>query len=194
MNPTHKITELLKAWSNGDTQALDRLIPLVDAQLKRIARKYMRREDRDHILQPTALVNEALIKLIRENLNFENRKHFYFFVARRMRQVLIDYARQDAHVEHLDADATDLPVERSKELLMLDDALKKLAELDDRKAKIIECRFFIGLTVAETAEVLEVGTATVERDWNFSRRWLRQQMTGKVENLTVVQHKEADNR
>jgi RNA polymerase sigma-70 factor, ECF subfamily len=180
LNPTHKITELLKAWSNGDVQALDRLIPLVDRELKRIARKYMRRENREHILQPTALVNEALIKLIRENLNFENRKHFYFFVAKRMRQVLIDYARREAHIQHLDANETDLPVERSKELLMLDDALNKLAELDERKAKIIECRFFIGLTVVETAEVLEVGTATVERDWNFSRSWLRQQMTGET--------------
>jgi len=177
LNSSHKITELLKAWGNGDTQALNRLMPLVDRELKKIARKYMRREDREHILQPTALVNEALIKLIRENLSYENRRHFYFLVAKRMRQVLIDYARRETNIEHLDVDEAVLPVERSKELLMLDEALEKLAELDERKAKIIECRFFIGLTVAETAELLGVGTATVERDWSFSRSWLKQQMT-----------------
>ncbi len=182
MNPTHKITELLKAWSKGDAQALDRVMPLVDRELKIIARKYMRGENREHILQPTALVNEALIKLIRENLSYENRKHFYFLVARRMRQVLIEYARRAQHIEYTDVDEVVLPVERSKELLMLDEALQKLAQFDERKAKIVECRFFIGLTVAETAELLGVGNSTVERDWSFSRSWLKQQMTGEVEN------------
>lgn len=173
----HKITELLKAWSNGDAQALNELVPLVDRELKKIARKYMRRERPEHMLQPTALVHEALIKLVRENINCENRKHFYFLVAKRMRQVLIDYARRTPHVEYIDVEEAGLPVERSKELLMLDHALNKLEEIDERKAKIVECRFFIGLTVEETAELLGVGTATVDRDWSFSRRWLKQQMS-----------------
>jgi RNA polymerase sigma factor (TIGR02999 family) len=182
LNSTHKITELLKAWSDGDTQALDTLMPLVDRELKRIARKYMRRENRGHILQPTALVNEALIKLVRENVSYENRRHFYLLVAKRMRQVLIDYARRGKNIEHVEVDEAVLAVERSKELLMLDAALQKLAEFDERKARIIECRFFLGLTVAETAEVLQVGKATVERDWSFSRAWLKQQITGEGEN------------
>jgi RNA polymerase sigma factor (TIGR02999 family) len=167
----------LKGWSNGDAQALDELLPLVDRELKKIARNYMRRERREHILQPTALVHEALIKIVRENLNYENRKHFYFLVARRMRQVLIDYARRTPHVEYIDVDEAELPSQRSKELLMLDHALSKLEEIDERKAKVVECRFFIGLTVEETAELLGVGKATVDRDWSFSRRWLRQQMS-----------------
>lgn len=177
MNSTHKITELLKAWSSGDRRALDELMPLVDKELKKVARRYMRGENRGHILQPTALVNEALIKIIRENLNYENRKHFYFLVAKRMRQVLIDYARRSRHVEFVEVNEESAAVERSNELLMLDRALSKLGELDERKAKIVECRYFIGLTVEETAELLGVAKATVERDWSFSRSWLKQQMT-----------------
>ena len=180
-DPTHKITELLKAWSNGDREALDKLLILVDRELKKIARRYMRRENPAHILQPTALVNEALIKLVRENLSYENRKHFYFMVTKRMRQVLIDYARRTPSVEYIEVDEAMLSVQRSKELLMLDQALKKLAEFDERKAKIVECRFFVGLSVAETAELLGVGKATVERDWSFSRSWLKQEMSEKSE-------------
>ena len=177
MNSTHKITELLKAWSNGDAQALDRLLPLVDRELKKFARRYMRSERPEHLLQPTALVNEALIKVIRENVGYENRKHFYLLVAKRMRQVLIDYAKRNPRVEYVEVDETMRPGERSKELLMLDAALIKLAEFDERKARIVECRFFIGLTASETAELLGIGTATVERDWSFSRSWLKRQMS-----------------
>jgi RNA polymerase sigma factor (TIGR02999 family) len=175
-DPTHKITELLKAWSNGDTEALDRLLRLVERELRKIARRYLARENPAHILQPTALVNEALIKLIRENLTYENRKHFYFMVMKRMRQVLIDYARKTPRVEYVEVDPEMLSVDKAKELLMLDEALKKLAEFDERKAKVVECRFFIGLSVAETAKLLEIGTATVERDWTFSCAWLNEQI------------------
>ncbi|HKY44084.1 MAG TPA: ECF-type sigma factor [Pyrinomonadaceae bacterium] len=178
-NSTHQITELLEAWSNGDMEALDRLIPLVDRELKKIARRYMRRENPEHILQPTALVNEALIKLIRDNLNYENRKHFYFFVAKRMRQVLIDYANRTPRVEYVDVDEAAVAIEKSEEMLRLEQALNRLSEFDERKAQIVECRFFIGLTVAETAELLGVGESTVERDWKFTRSWLLQQITGK---------------
>lgn len=175
----HEITELLKAWSNGDTQAMDRLMPLVDQELKQIARNYMRDERSEHILQPTALVHEALIKLIRENISYENRGQFYGFIAKRMRQVLVDYARRAPHVEYVDVDEAVISHERSEELLTLDAALNKLAEFDERKAKIVECRFFIGLSIPEIAELLGVGHATVERDWEFTRSWLKHQMTGE---------------
>lgn len=173
----HEITDLLKAWSNGDTQALDRLMPLVDKELKKIAQKYMRQERPGHILQTTALVHEALIRLIRENISWENRKQFYGFVARRMRQVLVDYARRmKANNVEL---AESIPDERTpEEVLLLDEALTKLARMDERKATIVECRFFIGLTLAETAELLGIGQSTVERDWTFARDWLRNEMTG----------------
>jgi len=181
-NPTHQITELLRSWSSGDKDALDKLLRLVDRELKKRARKFMKRENPQHVLQPTALVNEALIKLIRENLTYENRKHFYFMVAKRMRQVLIDYARQTPRREHLEFNEDAVPVERSREMLLLDEALKELAEFDERKATIVECRFFIGLSMAEIAELLGVGKATVERDWSFSRSWLKEQMSPESES------------
>jgi RNA polymerase sigma factor (TIGR02999 family) len=166
----NEITKLLKAWNNGDKGALDKLIPLVVQELKKIAHKYMSAERPGNILQTTALVNEALIKLLPEKISFENRKHFYGLVARRMRQVL---------VEQLDDDmAKDLSTERSRELLMLDAALEKLAKEDEQKAMIVECHFFIGLTIAEVAELLGLSKTKVERDWNFTRSWLKREMTG----------------
>jgi len=174
----HEITDLLKAWSKGDTHALDRLMPLVDKELKKIARKYMRQERSDHILQTTALVHEALIRLIRENISWENRKQFYGFVAKRMRQVLVDYARR-TQAKHVDLDESIPDEKRPREVLLLDEALTKLAGIDERKATIVECRFFIGLTLAETAELLGIGQSTVERDWRFARDWLKNEMTGK---------------
>lgn len=173
----HEITELLQVWSNGDTQALDKLMPLVDKELKKIARNYMRNERPGHILQTTALVNEALIKLIRENISWENRKQFYALVAKRMRQALVDYARRRPKAEYIDVDDAVIPDEKSKELLMLDEALTRLARIDERKATIVECRYFIGLTLAEVAELLGVAKSTVEREWRFARSWLKRQMT-----------------
>ena len=181
----HEITELLKAWNNGDKEALDRLMPLVVEELKKIAHKYMSGERPGNILQTTALVNEALIKLIPEKITFENRKHFYRLVAKRMRQVLVDYARKQSAakrgkwaVEQLDdRNAKDLLSERSNELLMLDEALTKLAQTDERKSAIVECHFFIGLTIAEVAELLGLSKKTVERDWNFTRAWLKREMS-----------------
>jgi RNA polymerase sigma-70 factor, ECF subfamily len=181
----HEITELLKAWNNGDKQALNKLMPLVVEELKKIAHKYMRSERPGDILQTTALVNEALIKLIPEKLSFENRKQFYGLVAYRMRRILVDYARKQSAakrgkwtIEQFDdRDAKDLSSEMSWELLMLDKALTKLAKTDKRKATIVECHFFIGLTIAEIAELLGLSKATVERDWNFTRAWLKREMT-----------------
>jgi RNA polymerase sigma-70 factor (ECF subfamily) len=183
----NEITELLKAWKSGDEQALDRLMPLVVQELKKIAHKYMGAERPGNILQTTALVNEALIKLIPEKIAFEDRKQFYGLVAKRMRQVLIDDAKKQSAakrgnraVEQLDdCKAKDLSSERSQELLMLDAALTKLAQTDKLKATIVECHFFIGLTIAEVAELLGMSKTTVERDWNFTRAWLKREMTGE---------------
>jgi len=178
-----EITELLKAWSDGDIQALNRLVPLVDHELRKIAHNYMRNERPGHILQTTALVNEALMKLIGENISWENRKQFYALVARRMRQILVDYARKDRRVEFTDVAEVVVSDEKPKELLMLDEALTKLAEIDERKATIVECRYFIGLTLVQMAELLGVAQSTVERDWRFARSWLKREMTGEPVNL-----------
>jgi len=177
-----EITELLQAWNKGDKQAMNKLMPLVDYDVKRIAHNYMRNERTDHILQTTALVNEALIKLIRENISWQNRQQFYGFIARRMKQVLIDYARRTPRVEYIDIDDAVISDQRPRDILRLDKALEELAELDERKARIVECRFFIGLTTAEIAEVLGVGKSTVDRDWDFTRSWLKQQMTEQSED------------
>jgi RNA polymerase sigma factor (TIGR02999 family) len=171
-----EITELLQAWNKGDKGAMDELMPLVEHDVKRIARNYMRNERAGHILQTTALVNEALMKLIRENINWENRKQFYGFIAKRMRQVLVDYARRTPRAEQIDVDDVVISDEKPREILKLDEALKALAELDERKATIVEYRFFIGLTIAEIAELLGVNKSTVQRDWEFTRSWLKQQM------------------
>jgi len=173
----HEITELLKAWSSGDTQALEKLVPLVDDELRKIAHNYMRNERSGHILQTTALVNEALIKLIRENISWENRKQFYALVAKRMRQVLVDYARRTERAGYVDLDDAVIPDETPKEVLMLDQALTKLASIDQRKETIVECRYFIGLKLEEIAELLGIGQSTVERDWRFARSWLKREMT-----------------
>lgn len=181
----HEITELLNDWNKGDKEALDKLMPLVVQELKKIAHKYMRAERPGNILQTTALVNEALMKLIPEKISFENRKQFYGLVAKRMRQVLVDYAKKQSAlkrgkwaVEQLDDRITkDLSSERSRELLMLDEALIRLAKNDERQATIVECRYFIGLTIPEVAKLLGVSTKTVERDWEFARSWLKREMT-----------------
>jgi RNA polymerase sigma factor (TIGR02999 family) len=171
-----EITQLLKAWSNGDNEALEKLLPLVDHELRKIARGYMRNERPNHILQTTALVNEALMKLIRESISWDNRKQFYALIAKRMRQVLIDYARRANRAEHIDLDDADAAQERSQTLIMLDEALTKLAQTDQRMATIVESRFFIGLTNTEIAELLGISRATVERDWRFACSWLKTEM------------------
>jgi RNA polymerase sigma factor (TIGR02999 family) len=181
-----EITEQLQAWNNGDEQALDRLIPLVDNELKKIARNYLRNERAGHILQTTALVHEALMKMIRENISYTNRNQFYRFIAKRMRQVLVDYAKKETaakrgkrpeRVELQEADAQ--TSEKSTEIMLLEAALTKLAKIDERMARIVECRFFIGLTFKEIADFLGVSHATVERDWDFIRSWLRNEMTAE---------------
>jgi len=185
MNGTHEITELLQAWGKGDSHALSKLIPLVDDELKKIARAKMTKERSGHILQSAALINEALMRLIAtEPIDWKSRTQFYGLVAKRMRQVLVDYARKQKaskrgnRAEHVDInEAVFLSSETSEELIMLDEALTKLAKKDELKAKIIEYCYFGGFTQKEVAEILGISIATVEREWRFARSWLKREMT-----------------
>jgi RNA polymerase sigma factor (TIGR02999 family) len=185
MTRTHEITDLLQAWSNGDEEALAKLLPLIDHELKRIAHAYMQRERPGHTLQTTALVNEALIRLIgEEKISWNSRTHFYSLAARRMRQVLIEHAREQmtakrgARAEHVAiSDADLLSPALSEELLALDEALTRLNKIDERKAKIVEYRYFAGFTMDEIAEILGIALPTVEREWRFARSWLRREMS-----------------
>lgn len=178
------MTGLLLAWGQGDSAALDRLIPLVHEELRRIARRCMGRERPGHSLQPTALVNEAYIRLIdAQRVRWQDRAHFFAMSARLMRRVLVDVARAKSYqkrgggaqrvtfVEELLADS-----EPTHDLIALDDALKALAQEDVRKSQVVEMRFFGGLTVEETAEALGVSRDTVIRDWQFSKTWLLREM------------------
>ena len=186
-NSMDEITKLLKAWRNGDKEAEDKLMSQIVPELKKIAHGYMRAERPGNILQTTALVNEALIRLIPEKMSFEDRKQFYRVVANRMRRVLVDYARQQSAtkrgkrtVDQLDDRmAKDLRTERSKELLMLDAALTKLAKEDAQGAAIVECHFFIGLSIAQVAELLGYSKTAVERDWKRIRLQLKREISGE---------------
>jgi RNA polymerase sigma-70 factor, ECF subfamily len=184
MPKTHEITALLQAWSNGDSEALAKLIPLVDDELKKIARAYIRKERPGHILQTTALMDEALIKLIEANkVSWNDRKHFYSLAAKRMRQVLIDYARRQLtekrgnRPDHVDIpDSLQLALEAPEQLIMLHDALTKLASIDERKASVVEHRYFGGFTLEEVAKILGVSPATVDREWRLARAWLKREI------------------
>lgn len=183
MDLDHKVTDLLKAWSEGDSEALEELIPLVDHELKKIAHAYMLRERPGHTLQTTALVNEALIRLLGgKRVDWHSRKHFFALVARRMRQTLIDYARQRSaskrpkFAEQIDFDNVIIPTEMSEELLALEVALTKLAEVDQLKVEIFECRYYGGYTFKEVAELLDLSESKVEREWKFIRSWLKKEL------------------
>jgi len=179
----NEITELLVASRDGDAQALNRLLPLVYDELRRLAAHYLRRERSDHTLQPTALVHEAYLRLIDQNVSWQNRAHFFGVAAQMMRRILVDYARSRLAAKRgsggikvsLD-DALNLTDERAGDLVALDDALERLAEFDPQKSKIVELRFFGGLSVDEAAEVLGIGTATVTRQWKMAKAWLYQQV------------------
>jgi RNA polymerase sigma-70 factor (ECF subfamily) len=181
----HEITKLLRDWSGGDSTALDRLIPLVYDELHRLAHKHMRRERAGHLLQTSALINEAYLRLMEQpELNLENRVHFFGIAARLMRQILVDEARKRNSVKRGgDAiqvsltEATNVVQEQAANVVALDDALKILEGIDGRQSEIVELRFFAGLSVEETAKVLSVSPATVMRDWTFARAWLRNEMS-----------------
>ncbi len=183
----HEITKLLKDWSGGDATALDKLIPLVYDELHRLAHQHMRRERAGHLLQTSALINEAYLRLADQSeVTFENRAHFFGIAARLMRQILVDEARQRNSAKrgggaiHISlADATGVAQEQAANVVALDDALKRLERIDARQGEIVELRFFGGLSIDETAEALKVSPGTVMRDWTFARAWLRTQMSGK---------------
>jgi RNA polymerase sigma-70 factor (ECF subfamily) len=183
--PRGQVTELLQSWSQGDESAVERLVPLVYEDLRRRAAAALRPERPGHTLTPTALVNEAYLRLVDQRLpQFESRKHFFAVAARVMRQVLVDHARarkatkRNAGREALPLDesmsATD---ERAGDLLALDNALSALAELDSGKARLVELRYFGGLTIEETAEMLGTSPATVKREWALARAWLHREIS-----------------
>jgi RNA polymerase sigma factor (TIGR02999 family) len=187
-----EVTQLLKDWSSGDPEALDRLIPIVYAELRAIAARYLRRERRDHTLQPTALVNEAYLRLIdQKQVQWQNRAHFIGVAAQMMRRILVDHAKSHNRAKRgggaqrvsLD-EAMAVSDERATDLLELDSALTALATFDDRKSRVVEMRYFGGLTVEETAEVLKVSEMTVAREWKLAKAWLYTHIEDNAEHAS----------
>jgi RNA polymerase sigma factor (TIGR02999 family) len=188
----YEVTQLLQSWSEGNQEALDKLVPLVHAELHRLARHYMSNERPGHTLQTTELVNEAYVRLIDwKNVRWQNRAHFFGVAAQIMRRILVDFARSRASAKKGGgtqyvslSEAMTISPERGEDLIALDDALESLAELDARKSRIVELRFFGGLSVEETAEVLKISARTVMRDWGLAQAWLYRELSG-------VQHDDA---
>lgn len=181
-----EITRMLQEWSSGKQEALDALLPLVYAELHRQASRYLRRERAGHTLQTTALIHEVYLKLIdQREVNWQNRAHFFGIAAQLMRRILVDYAKTKHRAkrggigENLPLDETVLAVskERSVDLVALDEALTRLAKFDKQQARIVELRYFSGLTIEETAEALRISPATVKNDWRTAKAWLHQEIT-----------------
>jgi RNA polymerase sigma-70 factor, ECF subfamily len=186
----HQITELLAEWSGGNQAALDELYPLVYDELHRLARRYMSRERKGHTLQTTALINEAYVRLVdQRNVQWANRSHFFAISAQIMRRILIDHARRHAYAKRgggaqqvsLDESAV-IALDNLSEILRLDEALQSLAELDPRRSRVVELRYFGGLNNEEIAGVLNISENTVIRDWNMARAWLYHQLAGGTKN------------
>lgn len=185
MQPPEGVSQLLVDWSNGDQKALDKLMPLVYSELRKLAGNYLRRERQGHTLQPTALVNEAYLKLIdQRNAKWQNRAQFYGVAAQLMRRILVDHARARQAEKRGGSDQQRLSITSAErlvkqpevDLLALHEALEELAMLDPQQERIVELRFFGGLSIEETAEVIGIGHATVERDWKMARAWLRRKL------------------
>ncbi|MGH9801738.1 MAG: sigma-70 family RNA polymerase sigma factor [Blastocatellia bacterium] len=184
-NPSQQnVTQLLVAWNNGDEAARDELLPLVYQELHRLAGRYLGRERTGHTLQATALVHEAYLRLVnQQEVNWQNRAHFFGVSAQIMRRILVDHARSrqmakrggDARQVDLE-EALMVSDERAADVVALDDALKALAEFDERKCRMVELRFFGGLSIEETAEVLGVSPGTVMRDWTLAKAWLQREI------------------
>jgi len=182
---THEVTRLLKAWTTGDEQALEKLTPLVYEELHRRAHHYMAGQRDGHILQTTALVNEVYVRLVDcEQMNWQDRAHFLAMSARLMRRILVDFARSRGYQKRgggaLDMSLDEAPSvgsEPDPNLMALDDALQALATIDERESKVVELRFFGGLSVEETAEVLKVSVETVMRDWRLAKIWLLRELS-----------------
>jgi RNA polymerase sigma factor (TIGR02999 family) len=183
--PSHEVTQFLVDWGNGDQSALNKLIPLVYDELRRMAHHYMARENPDHTLQTTALVNDAYLRLIDQNrTNWQNRAQFFGIAAQLMRRILVDHARSHAYAKRgggttqvpLDEGAV-LSPQRAADVLALDEALNQLTTIDPRKCRIVELRYFGGFTVEETASLLQVSDVTVMRDWSLAKAWLRREIS-----------------
>jgi RNA polymerase sigma factor (TIGR02999 family) len=186
---THDVTRLLKAWSGGDQAALEDLMPVVYTEIRRLARSYLRRERPDHTLQATALVHEAYMRLVdQRSVEWQNRAHFFGIAAQIMRRILVDHARAQKTEKRgsgqspivLD-EALEVATDRGLDFVALDDALKTLADLDKKQARIVELRYFGGLSIEETAEVMQISPATVKREWAGARTWLRRELDRRPE-------------
>ena len=186
MLPQHQVTQLLQKWNEGDENALAELVPLVHDELHRLAHQHMRRERAGHVLQTSALINEAYLRLVDQpQINWQSRAHFFGIAARMMRRILVDDARKrnaskrgGSFIQVPLENAENLAQEQAANVAALDDALQRLEKLDERQGKIVELRFFGGLSIEETAEVLAVSQGTIIRDWSFARAWLRNEMSG----------------
>ncbi len=184
MSPSSEVTHLLDEWSRGDRKALDALMPLVHAELHQLARRYVARERPGHSLQATALVNEVYLRLVGERaMQWQSRAHFIGVAAHLMRFILVDHCRRKNYQKRGGGaarvtfdESLPLALDRGEELVALDDALQKLAAQDERKSRIVELRYFGGLSVEETAEALSVSVATVMRDWRLARAWLQREL------------------
>ena len=186
MSEPHEITRMLREWSNGNRQVLDELMPLVYEELHKQATRFLRRERPNHTLQTTALIHEAYIKLIdQRDINFNSRVHFYAVAANIMRRILVDHARAknrdkrggNAETLQFDEDATVIQSGQSVDLIALDEALSRLAEYDAQQARIVELRYFGGLTLEETAETMRLSRTTVATDWAMAKAWLHRELT-----------------
>src|SRR6266550_2595549 len=184
---TNDVTQLLIKWSNGDKAALDKLMPPIQEELRRLAHHYMGRERPGHTLQTTAFVNEAYLRLVNsKDVHWQNRTHFFAIAAELMRTILVDHARSHAYAKRggglrkieLD-EAMIVSQERAVEVLALDEVLKELADIDPQQSRIVELRFFGGLTIEETAEVLGLSPATIKREWSTAKAWLYHELAKK---------------
>src|SRR5215203_4833074 len=181
------ITQLLERWSQGDEEALDQLMPLVYDELHRLARAYLRRERHEHTLQPTALVNEAYLKLVRQrNMPWQNRAQFFGIAAQLMRRILVDHARAN-YAEKRGGHRVNVSLKNiyavntqdEADVLAVHEVLNRLAEIDPDQSRIVELRFFGGLTIEETSEVMRISHSTVEREWRTAKAWLKRELTKK---------------
>lgn len=190
--PAPDVTQLLAQWSSGDQAALEKLLPLVYGELRRLASAYLRRERSNHTLQSTALVHEAFMRMVhQQDVQWKNRAHFFAIAAQMIRRILVDYARSQ-HAEKRGSGAVKLALDEAMavpqspatdvDLLGLNDALDRLAEMDERQSRIVELRFFAGLSIEETAEVMSLSPASIKREWSTARAWLFREMTRSAPN------------
>ena len=187
---SQNVTQLLIGWSNGDREALDALLPVVYEELRKQAANYLRRERVGHTLQTTALIHEAYLKLVdQKNVHWQNRAHFFGIAAQLMRRILVDHARTKKRAKRGGSnirvsfnEANVLSPSQDLDIVALDEALERLSEIDEQQSRIVELRFFSGLTVEETAAVLAISPATVKRDWSMAKAWLHREISAVIEH------------